>query len=563
MAMLRAAHPTLPSNDAATVPGAAVASASILPGRDLLAAVVQALPVGLTVRGPDGRCVIRNELATQLVERCFEADNVETRVQTLDILDETYTLETYLDVSDHRRIADELFKRAYLDDLTGLPNRGLLEQSADDLINTIEPGQSFALAFIDLDNFKYINDFYSHAAGDALLVKVAQRLSSALRHSDMLARVGGDEFVLLITPVADGHMLQNDIEALNERLKNPFFIDGHEIFASASIGVSVFPQHGRTYDLLRRNADSAMYRAKSSVKGAALMFDATMSHAATARMELEQRFRLAIRDRRFCCAYQPKVDIRDHRVVGLEVLLRWRDEQGVIQAPGEFVELAIQLGLINEITHLVLDETIRSFDAIDATFGPHSTISINVAAKQADDLAFMITLTEAIAASGQAARFMLELTEEAFFAKSRFQQEVLPHLRAMGVRVSIDDFGVGYSSLAALADITADEIKIDRSFITDIHKRPRSQIILRAIESLAHSLGMSIVAEGVETFEELVWLQASTTIHHVQGYYFSRPIFLDDPAERCFDFSARPQSVNRQSSAQRLVQSRASREARA
>jgi EAL domain-containing protein (putative c-di-GMP-specific phosphodiesterase class I) len=245
-------------------------------------------------------------------------------------------------------------------------------------------------------------------------------------------------------------------------------------------------------------------------------------------MRTEQRLRLAIRDQRLGCAYQPKVDFRSGEVIGLEVLLRWRDEDGFIHPPGEFVNLAVELGLMDEITHLVLAETVESMDRINEAFGPEVTISINVAAKQADEPLFMRSLVDALVSTGYPERFMLELTEEAFLAKSRFQRDVLPMIRAIGAKVSIDDFGVGYSSLAALADITADEIKVDRSFITAIHQRPRSQSILKAIESLAGALDMSIVVEGVESFEELAYLQAATRIRKAQGYYFARPQFLDE-----------------------------------
>ena len=215
------------------------------------------------------------------------------------------------------------------------------------------------------------------------------------------------------------------------------------------------------------------------------------------------------------------------KVKGVEALLRWQDDQGLIQAPGEFIQLAVELGLINDITFDVLDQTIKSMDAIEEIYGRDVTVSLNVAAKQACDIAFMTSLVEAVAATGKPNRFMLELTEEAFFATQRFQTDVLPLIRAVGARVSIDDFGVGYSSLAALADITADELKIDRTFITDIHKRPRSQVVLKAIESLGRALGMSIIAEGVESAEEVAYLQSSTQIQHAQGFYFGRPMLID------------------------------------
>jgi len=344
----------------------------------------------------------------------------------------------------------------------------------------------------------------------------------------MLARISGDEFVLILDPLESDEQLQAGINDLLQQLKQPFHIEGFEIFTSASIGVSVYPEHGEHYEALRRNADSAMYRVKSGAKGGAAFFDHQIGQAAAVRMELEQRLRLAIRDRRFCCAFQPKVDIRTQEVSGVEALIRMRDEEGVIQAPSEFVGLAVELGLIDDITHLVLTESMKALDQFDDAFGSATTISINVAAKQAGDVNFMQEFADALKSTNCPERFMVEVTEDAFLAKNHFQTEVLPMLRELGVRVSIDDFGTGFSSLSALADITADEIKIDRSFITAVHERPRSQSVLKAIESLSHALGMTVVAEGVETFEELAYLQAATRIQYGQGYYFARPFLLED-----------------------------------
>jgi predicted signal transduction protein with EAL and GGDEF domain len=316
-----------------------------------------------------------------------------------------------------------------------------------------------------------------------------------------------------------------------EELKRPFHIEAFEVFTSASIGVSVYPEHGLSYEALRRNADSAMYRAKSGAKGGAAFFDSDMGQTVAARMELEQRLRLAIRDRRFCCAFQPKVDIRSQEVIGFETLIRWRDDGTEIKPPGAFVGLAIELGLIDPITHFVLGEAVNSIDRLDDAFGTGTKIAVNVAAKQAGDVAFMRLFVENLKSSGCAERFIVEVTEDAFIAKNQFQTQVLPMLRNIGVKVSIDDFGTGYSSLSMLADITADEIKVDRSFITDIHQRPRSQSVLKAIESVSHALGMTVIAEGIETAEELAYLQGATRIRYGQGFYFAKPFFLEDHAK--------------------------------
>ncbi|MHB2209528.1 diguanylate cyclase domain-containing protein [Methylobacterium sp. CM6257] len=312
--------------------------------RSLLEATIQALPVGVVVHDEQGVCILANAAARALDPRavrdlpeaaCAQSDGavveeideriVEAQARAVLSEQETYTLTTLTDVTHHHRLQRDLIAQAYIDALTGLPNRTLFEQSIEDLVARAGPSDRFALAFLDLDNFKHINDYYSHAAGDALLRKVADRVRGTLRQSDLLARIGGDEFVLLLNPITDQAATLSAVLEISERLKQPFFIDGHEIFASASIGLSLFPEHGTTYEVLRRQADNAMYRVKDGVKGGVSVFEETMSHAATARMAVEQRLRLAIRDRCFCCAFQPKVDMRTHAVLGVEVLLRWRD----------------------------------------------------------------------------------------------------------------------------------------------------------------------------------------------------------------------------------------------
>jgi len=463
-----------------------------------------------------------------------------TSLKPVRIFDRTLLLTSSLDITERKQVENELSKRAHFDELTGLPNRVLIQRHVEEVLGRGDDNRRFALAFIDLDNFKHINDYYSHAVGDALLVKLAGRIASRLRDSDMLARISGDEFLLLLDPVESEVQIRTTIDGILEELKQPFHIEAFEVLTSASIGVSVYPEHGSSYEALRRNADSAMYRAKHGTKGDAIYFDVTVGRSITERMELEQRLRLAIRDRRLCCAFQPKVDIRTNEVVGFETLVRWRDDDGEIHPPSAFVGLAIELGLIDPITHFVLAEALKSVERLDEAFGSATTISVNVAAKQASDLKFMLSFAEVLKASKYAERIILELTEEAFVAKSQFQMQVLPMLREIGVCVSIDDFGTGYSSLSVLADITADEIKVDRSFVARIHERPRSQSVLRTIESLGHALGMTVVAEGVETFEELAYLQAATRIRCAQGYYFSRPFFIEDAADaKCINFDGR------------------------
>jgi diguanylate cyclase (GGDEF)-like protein len=521
----------------------------------LLREIVERLPCAVTVRDDRGRSLLANAAAAALRDdgqsgtgRVSDAEASQDGVVTTEktaateagertqlissrsvrIFGHTLVLTSAADITDRKQIEHEWTRRAYFDDVTGLPNGLYMQEHVASVIRRMGDGGCLALAFIDIDNFKHVNDYYSHATGDALLVKVAGRIASRLRETDVLARVSGDEFLLLLDPVTDVAQARTIIDQILADMKQPFHVDTYEIFSSASIGVSLYPEHGQTYETLRRNADNAMYRVKSGTKGAALVFDPETGRSITARMEHEQQLRLAIRDNRFCCAFQPKVDIYSQQVVGFESLVRWRDENGENRSPGTFVALAVELGLIDTITHFMLAETLKSIEQLDETFGVGTSFSINVPSKLAGDMNFMHPFIETMKASGHAARLMLELTEDTFVATNRFQTQVLPRLREIGVQISIDDFGTGYSSLAALADITADELKVDRSFITDIHERPRSQSILKSIESLGHALGMSIVAEGIETIEELAYLQEATRIRYAQGFYFSRPFFLED-----------------------------------
>jgi c-di-GMP phosphodiesterase Gmr len=518
-----------------------------------LTQVLDQLPIALTVQSDDGATLFANERAKTLPSAAPASgeaasttppDGVsvaEERIAGLEgdrtlltyrksarILDRSLSLAATIDFTERKVIETELSKRAYLDHLTGLPNRTLIHEHVEQLLTHAGKPTRFALAFLDIDNFKHINDYYTHAIGDALLVKVAQRITANVRPSDILSRISGDEFLLVLSPINDDSELATVIENLLQQLKEPFLIEGFEILTSASIGVSVYPDHGLNYEMLRRAADTAMYRIKTGAKGGAVLFDTDMGRAMAARMAQEQRLRLAVRDGRFCCAFQPKVDIRTQEIVGVEALIRLRDAEGVIQAPGEFIALAVELGLIEDLTYLALGEIVRSMILIDEAFGPQVTVSVNVAAKQAGDLNFMRGFCEELTSTKAPERFIVEVTEDAFIAKSQFQTHVIPMLHEIGAKVSIDDFGTGYSSLGALADITADELKIDRSFITNIHKRARSQAVLKAIEALSEPLGMTIIAEGVETFEEAAYLQAATRIRYAQGFYYSKPVLLED-----------------------------------
>jgi diguanylate cyclase (GGDEF)-like protein len=426
-----------------TTPGNDGESASEL---SILRDVLRMLPNGVTVQDDQGRLLLANDAAAAqlqigvdgspaqeerreaarevfrtgrptIVEESFAREGARrvflTSHHPVRIADQDLLLSASADITEQKAFEDQLFRSAYYDELTDLPNRRVIEHRVTKLLQATDV-TGFALAFLDIDNFKHINDYYGHAVGDALLVEVARRVGMNLRTSDMLSRISGDEFVLLLHPVQSQDEVAEFIRFMLERIKAPFFIDGSEIFASTSIGVSLYPDHGRSYDALRHNADIAMYRVKNAGKGAAAFFDDSMEREAQARMKVEQSLRMAILEKRFCCAFQPKVDIRTRDIKGIEALVRLRDDAGVIQAPGTFINLATELGLIDELTRLVLAEIVKSIDLINDTFGYDTTISINVAAKQAGNAEFMRSFAQALERTGFPTRFMIEVTEDAF-----------------------------------------------------------------------------------------------------------------------------------------------------
>ncbi len=390
-----------------------------------IAASKPAASKGLDQRRKAGLESLRSGRA-DVAEECVTSGEVKqvflTTHRPVRIADRNLLLSSSADISKQKAVEEDLFRSAYYDELTGLPMRRVIEHRANGLLQRDEGRTKFALAFLDIDNFKHINDYYGHPIGDALLIEVAKRLGLDLRESDMLSRISGDEFILLLNPIQNEREVTEYIHSTLQRLKAPFFIDGSEIFASTSIGVSLYPDHGRTYDVLRQNATSRCIASRTKAKVRPPSSIPAWS-ARPARMKIEQSLRLAILERRFCCAFQAKVDIRTHDITGIEALVRLRDDEGIIQAPGTFVNLAVELGLIDELTHLVLAEIVKSIDLINENFGHDTSISINVAAKQAGNPDFMRSFAQALEATGFPNRFMIEVTEDAFVAKTHFQTE--------------------------------------------------------------------------------------------------------------------------------------------
>ena len=433
--------------------------------------------------------------------------------------------------------------RANHDQLTGLPNRAYIQELVNHRLSHKSADGKLALAFIDLDEFKRVNDLHGHAVGDALLCGVADRVRSQIRATDILGRISGDEFVVVLDPFVTRQQVAGLVNRIRETLQRPFDIEGAQVKGTGSIGVAFYPTHGHDYETLRRNADAAMYRAKTADKGSIAFFSRTLGRAMSDKMRLEQRLRRAYDDRQFKSVLQARLDIHSGKVVGFETLLRWVDERKQVHKPDSFLASAGELGLLDGITAMQIDELVGSLRQLDARFGPDMIYSVNISANQASRPAFTKSIIRQIVNSGRASNFMIELTEESFLKADAFQEQILPLIRAAGIRISIDDFGIGYSSLSLLAQITADELKIDRSFISSIHNRPSNQSILRAVDSLGKAFGIDLVAEGIETQKELSYLQARTGISFGQGFLFHRPAFIDEVIASGLQFPSAGQGV--------------------
>jgi diguanylate cyclase (GGDEF)-like protein len=510
------------------------------PDCSVLRAALAALPTAIEIFARGGERVFANPAAPK---RADEPGGGGEREQTIRegraVLIErrefsadgrAYRVSAATDIDDQRRLQDELFQRAYFDELTQLPNRGFFEQAVGESTRSDADNPRFAVAVVAFDQFDAVNEFYGRSVGDALLEEAARRIAGQLDEADLAARTGGDEFSLLVASAPNVDHARAKIDRVVARFKDPFYVEGLEVLISASAGFALFPLHDASAAGLISKAEAALTQARRRSRGQTRVYDPALALRAQQRARLEQDLRLAVRDRRFLCALQPKVDFRSGQLDGLEVLMRWRDENGEAQSPGDSIVFAVNAGLMNEMTLLLFEKTLASLDAIDATFGPDLTLGFNIAASQAGDDRFMRAFADRLAASGRARRFMIELTEEALLRASQFQLQVAPMLRELGAKISIDDFGVGYSSLSTLAEVTADEIKVDRSFITAIHERPVNQGLLRAIESIGEALGTKVIVEGVETAQELAYLRERTGIRVAQGFFFSRPILLDEGA---------------------------------
>jgi diguanylate cyclase (GGDEF)-like protein/PAS domain S-box-containing protein len=432
------------------------------------------------------------------------------------------------DVTERRRAEERLHHQARHDALTDLPNRAAFRERLEEAIRrSAEPGGApFAVLFLDLDRFKVVNDSLGHLAGDRLLVAVAQRLRTNLRPGDLVARLGGDEFALLLTHV-DAPLRSAEVAArIHRSMAAPFQLGGSQLFASVSIGMVRYEGGGETADEILRNADIAMYRSKRSGTGGTEVFDEAYRVAAAGRLEMENGLREALADGRIELQYQPIVRLEDRALVGFEALARLRDRDGHLVSPAEFIPIAEETGVIHELGAFVLQAACSRMAALSRALPETAVLSIavNVSPQQFTRSKFVDLVEDSLRRSGLAAdRLVLELTETALMENPETASRVVDQLRRIGVRIHLDDFGMGYSSLGYLRRFRVDSLKIDRSFIHCLPGGAEDDAIVRAIVALADAFGMPVVAEGVENAAQLAHL-GHLHCAHGQGYYFSPPV---------------------------------------
>lgn len=437
-------------------------------------------------------------------------------------------LDNAREMQQIRHQQQQLDYMAHFDALTGLPNRGLLtDRTLQALAQAQRHQRRVAVLFIDLDNFKHVNDSLGHSLGDLLLKGAAQRMLGELREGDTLARLGGDEFVVLLPDIDEVQDAAIVAQKTLSTLEAPFDLQQHEVYVGASIGISIFPADADGLDALLANADTAMYHAKSLGKNNYQFFAAEMMRRTQEHLKRERLLRRALENNELRLYYQPQVEIGSRKIVGMEALLRWDSPELGLISPADFIPLAEDTGLIVPIGAWVLQVACAQAKSWLDT-GLRTRVAVNLSARQFQREALAETVMQALRQSGLPPDLLeLEITESILMENVETAIATLKQLSQLGVRFSMDDFGTGYSSLSYLQRFPIDVLKIDQSFVRDIPGNANDAAIVSAIIAMASQLGLEIVAEGVETGEQLDFMQ-DRSCHCVQGYYFSRPIPPDD-----------------------------------
>ncbi|HEY7411586.1 MAG TPA: EAL domain-containing protein [Vicinamibacteria bacterium] len=433
-----------------------------------------------------------------------------------------------VDVTERRRVEERLVYDAFHDALTGLPNRALfVDRLGSALARSLRrPNYLIAVLFLDVDRFKTVNDSLGHRAGDQLLIQMSRVLSAVVRPGDTVARMGGDEFTVLLDDIAGTEDATTVAQRIQDALAQPFDLGSHEVFATASIGISLSGTIQQPEELLR-NADAAMYQAKAEARGSFQVFDTSMHARAVSLLQTENELRRAVENQAFLLHFQPIVELATGRVSGLEALVRWEHSRRGLVSPLEFIHLAEDTGLIFDIGQFALEDACRAQRGWREELGVDLPVSVNLSAKQFAQKDLLERISGALRVTGVPPhRLKLEITESVLMNNAEAAIITLRRLKELGLHVCIDDFGTGYSSLSYLLRLPADTLKIDRSFVVGLEDETRNAQLVGTIVSLGASLGMEVVAEGVETEGQRGRL-AELACPYGQGYHFSRPMDLE------------------------------------
>ena len=443
-------------------------------------------------------------------------------------------LERAIRYAIERKTAEaKLARLAHYDPLTNVPNRILFRDRLGGAVERARRGhQTVALFFVDLDGFKQINDTLGHDAGDELIRTVASRLGTCVRKSDSVARIGGDEFTLILEDVTTTGDIVNIARKVIEVITRPVSYGTQQLFVGASIGIAVYPEGGEDVDWLLKHADMAMYQAKGLRGSAYRFYTQKMNVEATNQMYLEADLRRGLRRGEFELYYQPRVALESGRIAGVEALLRWNHPVRGVVSPAEFIPLAEEVGLIVPIGYWAIHRACQDILVMDGRGLDPIHVAVNLSFKQFADEMFEQTVGNIITESGiDPQRLEFELTETAIMANAEDTERSMQKIRAMGPRFSLDDFGTGFSSFAHIQRLPIGALKIDRSFVQNVLTGRDDATIVRAMISLAHNLGLEVIAEGAETREQVAFLRENDC-DQVQGYYFARPMPFADLLER-------------------------------
>ncbi len=432
------------------------------------------------------------------------------------------------DMTTRKQAENRIRYQANYDPLTDLPNRNLfMDRLRQGISRARREGTMLALLFIDLDRFKYINDSYGHNVGDQLLVKVARLLKDCVRNSDSIARFGGDEFAIILSPIYGSKNASRVANLILERLSKPIDLDGYEVVSGGSIGISLFPNDGDVEEQLVKNADIAMYRAKEKGRNNYQFFTEQMQQSAQERMSLERDLRSAFSNNKLSMAFQPQMNCKTGKVGGLEVLMRWQNADKGAVSPAVFIALAEETGLIVPMGNWIMKTACEQYVRWKEKGIAPDYLAVNVSTRQFRAKNFIGTVQEVLNSTGMSSKNLeLELTESMLMEDQQFAIKMLQDLRDLGLKISIDDFGTGYSSLSYLKKFPLNNLKVDQSFVKDIMDNEDDASIVKAIVDLGHTLNMQVIAEGVES-EEQQELLKQYGVDYIQGYYFSKPMNAD------------------------------------